>query len=338
MTSEHLGFHGLYRFVLLLLVSVLVLNLSHVVRGRILEQDTSNYESAPPKGTVKTIKGEDGDVVDCVDIRKQPALNHPLLKDHKIQMDPSSSLKMMNQSNPTTAFIHQLWHKNGFCSEDTVPIRRRQLQDQPPTNDTIKGPHNEVFPKHYGDHRTRFFIYFTTDDSLTTRCWDLDCNGFVQVNNKFSLGAYITQVSTIGGDLYELKIAIFQDRKTGNWWLSVMDTSIGYWPASLFPGLPEGATSLEWGGSVYDSIGIGPHTDTNMGNGLFPDLRVNKASYVCSLQYVDESFTLQIPERSNLFGGGTNPFCYNAQLLPELDPDQGLCFLFGGPGKNPKCP
>lgn len=29
---------------------------------------------------------EDGDVIDCVDIEKQPALDHPLLKGHKIQV------------------------------------------------------------------------------------------------------------------------------------------------------------------------------------------------------------------------------------------------------------
>lgn len=27
-----------------------------------------------------------GDIVDCVDINKQPAFNHPLLKNHKLQV------------------------------------------------------------------------------------------------------------------------------------------------------------------------------------------------------------------------------------------------------------
>lgn len=30
-------------------------------------------------------QSEDGDIIDCVDINKQPAFDHPLLKNHKIQ-------------------------------------------------------------------------------------------------------------------------------------------------------------------------------------------------------------------------------------------------------------
>ncbi|PON65527.1 hypothetical protein TorRG33x02_270590, partial [Trema orientale] len=29
---------------------------------------------------------KEGDIFDCVDFNKQPALNHPLLKNHKIQV------------------------------------------------------------------------------------------------------------------------------------------------------------------------------------------------------------------------------------------------------------
>ncbi|XP_048444563.1 uncharacterized protein LOC103929669 [Pyrus x bretschneideri] len=38
------------------------------------------------KPRVKTIKSEDGDTVDCVDIYKQPAFDHPALQNHKIQL------------------------------------------------------------------------------------------------------------------------------------------------------------------------------------------------------------------------------------------------------------
>ncbi|XP_048446396.1 uncharacterized protein LOC108867771 [Pyrus x bretschneideri] len=38
------------------------------------------------KPGVKTIKSEDGDIVDCVDIYKQPAFDHPALRNHKIQV------------------------------------------------------------------------------------------------------------------------------------------------------------------------------------------------------------------------------------------------------------
>ena len=36
---------------------------------------------------IRTKEMEDGDVYDCIDVYKQPGLNHPLLKDHKIQVN-----------------------------------------------------------------------------------------------------------------------------------------------------------------------------------------------------------------------------------------------------------
>ncbi|KMT01721.1 hypothetical protein BVRB_9g211760 [Beta vulgaris subsp. vulgaris] len=368
------------------------------VSGQHIELTKPDYVLAPPRGTIKTIKGDDGYVVDCVDMYKQPAFDHPLLKDHKIQMEPSSSPQNMNQNNASPDKFVQPWHKSGLCSKGTVPIRRRRLQGQShkmkkQSNDTTKGPHSEfatvqafpatgtrfyggsasisiwdpavsrqddysestmlvqlsstsflmagwiVFPKQYHDFRPRLFIYFTTDNSTATRCWDLDCNGFVQVNNIYTLGSLINTVSTLGDrTYYAMKTAIYQDRKTRNWWVSFEDNPIGYWPASLFPGLPEGAEMLQWGGTVYDSVGERAHTQTDMGNGFFPDVRTNKASLVCSLQYVDDSNTLQIPGLSMLGVLATKPLCYNVQLIPELDPNLGQCFLFGGPGRNPLCP
>ncbi|KAF2552488.1 hypothetical protein F2Q68_00036710 [Brassica cretica] len=37
------------------------------------------------KPALKTIKSEDGDIIDCVDIYKQHAFDHPALRNHKIQ-------------------------------------------------------------------------------------------------------------------------------------------------------------------------------------------------------------------------------------------------------------
>ncbi|RHN77169.1 putative neprosin activation peptide [Medicago truncatula] len=39
------------------------------------------------KHSLKTIKSEDGDIIDCIDIKKQPAFDHPALKNHKIQVN-----------------------------------------------------------------------------------------------------------------------------------------------------------------------------------------------------------------------------------------------------------
>ncbi|XP_065617981.1 protein neprosin isoform X2 [Quercus suber] len=59
------------------------------------------------KPALKSIEGPDGDIIDCVDIYKQPAFDHPLLKNHTIQP----------------------WHLNGRCPEGTIPIRRTKEED-----------------------------------------------------------------------------------------------------------------------------------------------------------------------------------------------------------------
>ncbi|OAY44350.1 uncharacterized protein LOC110620556 [Manihot esculenta] len=100
------------------------------------------------KPAVITIESPDGDIIDCVHKRKQPALDHPLLKNHKIQRVPSEMprVKVMNKeeeeeeggkepkemmmSNEGVKGAWQLWHTNGTrCPKGTVPIRRSTVHD-----------------------------------------------------------------------------------------------------------------------------------------------------------------------------------------------------------------
>lgn len=80
------------------------------------------------KPAAKSIKSEDGDTIDCVDINKQPAFDHPALRNHKIQMKPNFSFShetsstKNESSSPATLF--QTWQKSGSCPEGTIPIRR----------------------------------------------------------------------------------------------------------------------------------------------------------------------------------------------------------------------
>ncbi|VAI40434.1 unnamed protein product [Triticum turgidum subsp. durum] len=77
------------------------------------------------KPPVASIQSPDGDIIDCVHISEQPAFDHPLLKNHTIQMCPSYNPKgMQHHSNITPHLITQTWHQNGKCPEHTIPIRR----------------------------------------------------------------------------------------------------------------------------------------------------------------------------------------------------------------------
>ncbi|KAA8534668.1 hypothetical protein F0562_032185 [Nyssa sinensis] len=90
------------------------------------------------KPAVLTIESPDGDVIDCVHKRRQPALDHPLLKNHKIQRVPPERPKMKddavrdyNSTSPRRGEgLRQTWHQNGEgCPKGTVPIRRSTVND-----------------------------------------------------------------------------------------------------------------------------------------------------------------------------------------------------------------
>ncbi|CAF1779785.1 hypothetical protein HID58_088799 [Brassica napus] len=90
------------------------------------------------KTPVFTIQSPDGDVIDCVPKRKQPALDHPLLKHHKIQRAPTRMPQMMGKERTDDVkeaanvleSAWQMWHVNGTrCPKGTVPIRRNTMND-----------------------------------------------------------------------------------------------------------------------------------------------------------------------------------------------------------------
>ncbi|KAF8023249.1 LOW QUALITY PROTEIN: hypothetical protein BT93_F0680 [Corymbia citriodora subsp. variegata] len=84
------------------------------------------------KPAVKSIQSADGDIIDCVDIHKQPAFDHPALKNHEIQMKPSIELPSETRATEnkySKPAISQTWQKSGSCPEGTIPIRRIRQQD-----------------------------------------------------------------------------------------------------------------------------------------------------------------------------------------------------------------
>lgn len=111
------------------------------------------------KPAISTIESPDGDMIDCILISQQPAFDHPLLKDHKIQMKPGYyaeeplsqeevvqegkeeerrgrfarwrfGSKPPGKSKQHTNSGHQLWHQIGSsCPEGTIPIRRTTERD-----------------------------------------------------------------------------------------------------------------------------------------------------------------------------------------------------------------
>eukprot|EP01018_Ginkgo_biloba_P032501 Gb_36043 [translate_table: standard] len=116
--------------------SALALDEAQVDKIRQQEQLHMNVEKHLKrlnKPAVKSIKSPDGDTIDCVHISHQPAFDHPILKNHTVQMRPNglpdglfTTSKTSRSKGPA---MSQLWHQKGRCPDGTIPIRRTSKHD-----------------------------------------------------------------------------------------------------------------------------------------------------------------------------------------------------------------
>ncbi|KAL4320128.1 hypothetical protein GQ457_18G022090 [Hibiscus cannabinus] len=81
------------------------------------------------KPALKTIQSPDGDIIDCVLLRHQPAFDHPQLKGKK-PLAPPVRPNGHNTKTTMAAEDFQMWRMSGeTCPEGTIPIRRTTEQD-----------------------------------------------------------------------------------------------------------------------------------------------------------------------------------------------------------------
>ncbi|KAK4279838.1 hypothetical protein QN277_011550 [Acacia crassicarpa] len=136
--AENLGIEKTFVanvFFWFLLISIQATNAGHKDGGFNQKLEVEKLLKKLNKPAVKSIKSPDGDIIDCVSILKQPAFDHPKLKNHKIKMRPSSYpkggddiLEKVDMSSKSTPIV-QLWHQSGSCPEGTIPIRRIKEED-----------------------------------------------------------------------------------------------------------------------------------------------------------------------------------------------------------------
>ncbi|XP_075112850.1 uncharacterized protein LOC142182498 [Nicotiana tabacum] len=83
------------------------------------------------KPAIKIIKTKYGDIYDCVDFYKQPAFDHPLLKNRNYypQMKPSSYMKESDSTISTSKMFPRTGLPDGGCPVGTVPVRRTTKED-----------------------------------------------------------------------------------------------------------------------------------------------------------------------------------------------------------------
>ncbi|KAK0606050.1 hypothetical protein LWI29_033635 [Acer saccharum] len=318
------------------------------------------------KPAVKSIKSEDGDIIDCVDINKQPAFDHPALRNHKIQMRPSFDLpteKLDTRNESSQPVIQQTWQKSGSCPEGTVPIRRIRKQDllraasleqfgiKPPnvpyaSNKTdIK---NIISPPSINN--TKFQVLSTINRS----CAVLVTEGHYYTGAQGEINLWNPTVDLPDdyttaqiwlkagyGEIYESVEAGWMDTNTGNWWLKCgqhYEVVVGYWPKELFAYLWRSASFVEWGGEVYSPNIVrdrSPHTKTQMGSGsITQTLEDDSVASIRIVRIMDTTRKLKYPEWVGTWSD--EQYCYSAlNHVPGNNVEP--VFYFGGPGQGPQC-
>ncbi|XP_058201953.1 protein neprosin-like [Rhododendron vialii] len=124
-------------FLLILFLSPLLLGYNGVegASWELLEREDMELENQLKllnKPAVKTIDTEYGDTYDCVDFYKQPAFDHPLLKNHSFHFQMKPTLSLERNKDHVSSGVRESAHielKGGGCPVGTVPIRRITKED-----------------------------------------------------------------------------------------------------------------------------------------------------------------------------------------------------------------
>ncbi|KAF8701951.1 hypothetical protein HU200_033283 [Digitaria exilis] len=183
------------------------------------------------KPYVKSFKDEYGVIFDCVDMYKQPALDHPLLKNHTLQISPNSSLKS-TMADPLTSGVGL----REICPTGTVPIRRTLKQD-------LTGA-SMPLSRFQPDEESSGVPGQHADDYKTTGCLNVICPGFVVLSQTASPGMVLSNGFATAA------ISISKDSQTGNWQVFLNQQIVGYFPKELINGM-SGATEVQMGGTTY---------------------------------------------------------------------------------------
>ncbi|XP_019100986.1 PREDICTED: uncharacterized protein LOC109132954 [Camelina sativa] len=309
------------------------------------------------KQALKSIESSSGEIIDCISITKQPAFDHPILKNHTIQMKPSSyphevfteddDASTPNNHEEQPEDIAQPWHLAGDCPENTIPIKRITKED------LLRVDYIQTYGKKDCcsniSQRHRLYDHPTAikDDNDHEYAITYVKNGAIR-GAKAQINVWkpyienveevsISQIWVLGGKfgpgLNTLE-AGSHDPKTGNWWLQLNEKElIGYWPKELFPKLADSANIIEWGGEVVNKKKNGQHTATQMGSGHFPSEGFGKSSHFKAVKIIDMSNGIRDPVKVQTIV--SRPTCYN--LKTGYSKSWGVFFYYGGPGRNSAC-
>ncbi|KAG0470838.1 hypothetical protein HPP92_017538 [Vanilla planifolia] len=233
------------------------------------------------KPAVKSIKSPDGDIIDCVQVSHQPAFDHPLIRNHTIQMTPSfhpdglyNDNKLRSKHSGKTQVkefdrsASQVWHLSGRCPENTIPIRRTRSEDilrasslssfGKKKHKTIPFPFSSN-PDFINENGHQHGIAYVEGDSYygakaTMNVW----NPLIQQSNEFSLSQVWILGGSFGEDLNSIEAGwqvsqdLYGDNKTRlfTYWTSDAYQATGCYNL-LCSGFIQVNNEIAMGASIY---------------------------------------------------------------------------------------
>ncbi|KAF8780840.1 hypothetical protein HU200_000790 [Digitaria exilis] len=180
------------------------------------------------------------------------------------------------------------------------------------------------------DLNNAVWVGVSTDNGGKHYCYNTGCAGFVQTSSKITLGGAFANVSAPGGAQIFLSVSIYKEVGEHQWWVSVMDEVVGYFPHFIFPHFFYESLHNEMGGRVLNTWPQGRHTTTQMGSGVLPAASdPNKSPAAAYLAVAaNGADTKDMPVKYLI----TAPKCYNAAVLGENMDVPGYDIAYGGPG------
>ncbi|XP_042387901.1 uncharacterized protein LOC121979997 [Zingiber officinale] len=257
-----------------------------------------NDNGAGDNGDNNTITG---DLFDCVDMYKQPAFDHPLLKNHTLQLKPSSLPKGMKLAKSKPASFYGF---NDTCPSGTVLIHRTQKQHLIESKLLRTQFREHVVDDDQIVERSHFAIIETPPAQFygvyakiaTYKLPDLQASQtssssiFLYDDAKSPTNMIIAgwQASPV---IYETSYPRFYiywtDSITGNWWITYNDElPLGYFPKELLPKMNDYVNLVQMGGEVKSLSNV---PSPPMGSGHPSNEGPNKAAYFIEIQFLDQS-------------------------------------------------
>jgi hypothetical protein len=183
-----------------------------------------------------------------------------------------------------------------------------------------------------GDTIAHVFTYYTNNgyssDGDDKGGYNRLVKGWKQYDKNIFPGARINGVSTQGGT--QLGISFKYQLYQGNWWFSVQNIWLGYYPASLFPGgLNSNAEWIGFWGEVFTSLANPDQTTDQMGSGRKAETGWTHACFESNLRIqVNTAGTMAAHDGSP---SAEDPKLYD--IVPHMNSGTGLGSYFYAGGQ-----